>query len=367
MPAADGPSLSRRPNRPRKRMPATRFSWFTTDVGGLDAVSITDNDRSARATIALRGATLLRWTARIGGRDIDLVDGYIDQAEFESQDGVRNGIMLPFVNRIADARYTFADRTYDLLPGRSSNERLIYHGMLRQMNLTLSDVHTTHSGTRVEFVTSVQPGAIPGYPFSLDIRISYLLSPRAIGLTIHATNTGPTIAPYAAGWHPYFRLGTNLIDDLQIKIPADCIIRTRNLIPLDGADAYTPIADEPQLDFRQLQAINNRKLDVSFSDLARDADGYINTLLLDPSINAGIRVRQRRGLMHVYTGDTLIRGRRRSLALEPVDNMTNAFNRPDCHRHITLYPGQTRTYHCTVDILELDTSGSIGSSSVKRR
>ena len=69
--------------------------------------------------------------------------------------------------------------------------------------------------------------------------------------------------------------------------------------------------------------------------------------------------------MHVYTGDTLMRGRRRSLALEPVDIMTNAFNRPDCYKHIMLRPGRTRTYHCAVDLVEVDTSGSIASSSAR--
>ena len=71
-------------------MAPTPFTAATANVGGMQAVSVTNG--SVSATIALMGATLLRWSACVAGQQIDLVDGYIDQIEFDSQDGVRNGI-----------------------------------------------------------------------------------------------------------------------------------------------------------------------------------------------------------------------------------------------------------------------------------
>jgi aldose 1-epimerase len=223
---------------------STRFTAFITDTGGLEAISITDG--SVQATIALAGATLLRWTARLNGREIELGDGYLNRAEFDSQNGVRNGLMLPFVNRIADGRYTFAGRAYDLLPGRLSKDRLMDHGSLRLMPLTLSDMRTADSAAQLDFVTSVEPDAIPDYRFSLGIRIRYVVTSHAIELCIQGSNTGPNIAPYAVGWHPYFRQDTDRVHELQVMIPARRVIRTHDLIPLDGADAFTSIAEQPQ-------------------------------------------------------------------------------------------------------------------------
>jgi aldose 1-epimerase len=171
-------------------MAPTPFTAATSTVGGMQAVSVTNG--SVSATIALMGATLLRWSACFAGQQIDLVDGYVDQIEFDSQDGVRNGIMLPFVNRIADGRYTFADRTHDLLP--DSDDRLIYHGALRRLPLTLSDVQTTESSAQIHFATSIAADTIPGYPFSLEVAIRYVITAREIALSIQGTNTGPGIA-----------------------------------------------------------------------------------------------------------------------------------------------------------------------------
>lgn len=48
--------------------------------------------------------------------------------------------------------------------------------------------------------------------------------------------------------------------------------------------------------------------------------------------------------MHVFTGDTLARDRRRSIALEPVETPTNAFNQAELADAITLQPGETRSF-----------------------
>lgn len=48
--------------------------------------------------------------------------------------------------------------------------------------------------------------------------------------------------------------------------------------------------------------------------------------------------------MHVFTGDTLARDRRHSIALEPVETPTNAFNHQELADAITLQPGETRGF-----------------------
>ncbi|MNW68633.1 hypothetical protein D3C74_474420 [compost metagenome] len=48
--------------------------------------------------------------------------------------------------------------------------------------------------------------------------------------------------------------------------------------------------------------------------------------------------------MHVYTGDGLGGRARTSIALEPVESLTNAFNRPDCAQQVRLEPGEGREF-----------------------
>lgn len=51
-------------------------------------------------------------------------------------------------------------------------------------------------------------------------------------------------------------------------------------------------------------------------------------------------------VMRVFTGDTLPRDQRTSVAIEPVEAMTNAFNRPEFASAIEITPGETRRFRC---------------------
>jgi aldose 1-epimerase len=54
--------------------------------------------------------------------------------------------------------------------------------------------------------------------------------------------------------------------------------------------------------------------------------------------------------MHAFTADTASRDVRRSVALEPMESMANAFDRPDCADAIRLLPGAERRFRCGVEI-----------------
>jgi aldose 1-epimerase len=322
-------------------------------VSGMDAVIVRHDDAAIWAAVAMQGATLLQWRAKVAGSVIDLVDGYADSAELKSQDGVRNGVMAPFVNRVAQGQYRFNTARYDLLPQHSDGKRLIYHGFLRTMRLGIVDIVTTEAEARIVFAsTGFRPDAFAGYPFRVELEVSYTITLRGIQLEVTGHNVGDQPAPYAAGWHSYFRLGTGRIDELELTIPARTVIRTDDLIPLVGAAAFAPVDASPSLDYRQARRLDKHVLDVCFADLVPDSDGRIRTLLRNPGSGAGLSVWQDHGLMHVFTGDTLARDRRRSIALEPVEVMTDAFNRPDCQAAITLPPEEKRSFRCGVDIAE---------------
>jgi aldose 1-epimerase len=311
---------------------------------GQEPVAIVEG-HGCVVSIAHRGATLLRWLHSSGAFETDLSDGYADAAELTEQNGVRNGILAPFPNRIALGRYEFAGSSYDLLPGQPDNERLIYHGFIRELPMSLTDVQTGQDSAELTFAcSSIRPGAFAGYPFALDIRVIYEITPSSIEITVHVHNVGEHAAPYAAGWHPYFRLGTESIDELELTIPAQSVIRTTpDLIPLTGAEAQgSPPIDAP--DFREARPIGEAVLDTCYSHLVPDADGISRTLLSNPRTGQTLEIWQENGHLHVFTGDTLGRDRRRSIALEPVEAITNSFNRAELVEHITLAPDSHRFF-----------------------
>jgi aldose 1-epimerase len=228
---------------------------------------------------------------------------------------------------------------------------LIYHGFARELPFDLAEAVVSADRAQLTFVTRIHSGRHSGYPFQLEFAITYLITGDEIAITTRATNQGTSIAPYAAGWHPYFRL-SGTVDDWTLQIPARTIVRTDDaLIPLDGAAAYQPLDDNPAMDFRLPRKLSGLVIDACFTDLAFEHEQRCETVLRHTQAPDELRVWQFGGSMHVFTGDTLARDRRRSIALEPVEVVTNAFNRADCAGALRLRPGETRTFRFGVRYL----------------
>ena len=322
--------------------------------GRLSTLEVCDPDTGASAVVAQRGSTLLRWDPAIGDVAGGIVDGYVDDAEFIRQAGVRNGVMAPFSNRVRAGRYSFGAAQHDLLPGMPESDRLIYHGFLREMDCDVLAVEVSDGEARLRLGTgAIRPGAFPGYPFAVDLEVCYRFAGRSLTLEVTGRNVGDEVAPYCCGWHPYFRLGDGGIDRLELHVPARAAIRTDDaLIPLDGSRAFQPIAQDERSTFESPSLVGAAVIDAAYADLVPDADGTMLTRLHDPLTGRTLTVWQTSGLMHVFTGDTLDRGPRTSIALEPVELMTDAFNRPDCYHALALAPGATRTFVCGVEATE---------------
>lgn len=323
--------------------------WF-----GESALTVVGEGGAVRAIVALHGATLLSWQVRDDGELLELTDGYRSAAELREQPGVRNGVLAPFPNRVADGRYHFGGQAYDLLPG-VQGDREVYHGFARLAPFVLQSATTSEQAARVVLRSGeIRPGRFEGYPFALDLTVVYVIEKDQIALEIEAVNVGDTAAPYAAGWHPYFQLGNGVddIDDLELRIPGDTLIQTDTaLIPVDGPEARINLDARPEMDFRNGGALGQRVIDACYGGLAFAPGGRAETALRDPKTGRALEVWQESGLMHVFTGDTLPRDRRKSVAIEPVEAMTNAYNRADSASAIQLAPGESRSFRCGVRFL----------------
>jgi aldose 1-epimerase len=160
----------------------------------------------------------------------------------------------------------------------------------------------------------------------LALRIEYRLGDDGLTVTTTARNVGARRAPYAAGYHPYLRLGTPRIDPLSLRIPA----RTR----LEADDrgiptgATHPVEGTP-FDFTTERAIGDTQLDTAYTDLLRDDDGRARVVLADPSTGRRVELwlDDTHPYLMIFTGDGLPQPdkRRTGLGVEPMTCAPNAF------------------------------------------
>jgi aldose 1-epimerase len=329
----------------------TRYAAENARLGEQEIVVLTDHADNRRLRVARHGAALLSYEVMFGGVVQDLADGYRDAAEVTARPGSRFAIMVPFAGRIADARYTFDGQPQDLQPGVVGTERASRHGFVRDAAFDVTALSANENGARVTLTTTaIRPQ--PGYPHAIDLSVTFTLDAGGITLEASMRNVGDSAAPCFFGWHPYFRLAASSVDGWQLQIPAQTLIRSgADLIALSGAAAYVPLDDVPALDFREPRLLGDSVLDHEYTDLHAEADGRIRTRLRDPASGLGMAVWQESGVMHAFTADTANRDARRAVALEPMECMANAFNRPECAQAIRLLPGAERRFRCGVEVV----------------
>ncbi|HWU77512.1 MAG TPA: aldose epimerase [Rhodanobacter sp.] len=331
-------------------MNSTRYAAERSSMGEQPIIELRDRHDRRSLRIALHGAALVAFEVPLGDGMRDLAAGYRDAAEIVARPGSRFAIMAPFAGRIADARYCFDGQPQDLQPGVVGDERASRHGFVRGVDFEVGALDADENRAQLVLGSrAIRPQA--GYPHAIDLEVCFNLHATGFTLEARMRNVGTQAAPCFFGWHPYFCLADDGVDDWQLQIPAQTLIRTgADLIALAGAEAYVPLDDAPALDFREPRRIGDSILDQGYTDLEAGADGSIRTRLRDPASGLGIAVWQDRGVMHAFTADTVSRDPRRSIALEPMECMADAFNRPECAAAIRLEAGAERRFRCGVEV-----------------
>ncbi len=329
----------------------TRYTATQTRRDGQPIVVLHDSEGGGEVRVACHGAALLNFNLRgSDGVQRDVAAGYRDADEITQRPGSRFAIMVPFAGRIADARYAFDGHEHDLQPGVPADQRASRHGFVRDVDFSIIALAADNDCAKLTLGTSaIRPR--DGYPYAIDLRVSFSMAARHLTLEAVMRNVGEQAAPCFFGWHPYFTVGDGAVDNWELQIPAHTLIRTgADLIALPEGEAYVALDDAPALDFRTPRRIADRVLDQGYTHLEADADGRIRTHLRDPATDWSVALWQERGVMHVFTADTVARGVRRAVALEPMECMADAFNRPECAEAIRLEPGAERRFRCGVEV-----------------
>ncbi|MCW2572344.1 MAG: putative aldose-epimerase [Frankiales bacterium] len=261
-----------------------------------------------QATVHTRGGRLERY--RVDGRDV--LAGTENPVMF----AFRGALLAPWPNRVVGARWAWRGRELEL-PANEPATGSALHGLVFDAPWVVDQVDSC------SIALSYALSARPGYPFPLQLTVTYELGAEGLTCGLTAVNIGTEPAPVGLGVHPYIA-APDLVDDLLLTIPARTVLET----DASWRETGRLSVDAAGLDFRAARRLGDLALDVGFTDVITDGTGRSEVRVGRPdgrqvAVWSGPTCRW----WMVYTADTLPSDDfRRSIAVEPMTCPPGALN-----------------------------------------
>ena len=195
------------------------------------------------------------------------------------------------------------------------------HGLVSQTEFEIAD----QTRTSVTLNTKLQSSA--GYPFKLDISVTYELTSDGIDVKHYAKNLSDAAAPFVVGAHPYLQISGTPTEELEIKSS----VRTVDIVN----DRKIPIGKQDisgsEFDITEWRELSTCNFDHGFSNLVRDSNGRGHHLLRSPSGDE-LDIWQSAEMKYafIFTPDFYTNNAdatpRTAIAIEPQTGPANAFN-----------------------------------------
>lgn len=294
-----------------------------------------------RAVLSPWGASLRRYfLVDDHGGEIDIVWGYSGGAQ---KKGGQGDVLIPFPGRVAEGRYSFDGQALQLEQNDKEGPNAI-HGFVRTLPWTMHQAGPNHVAFEVKLDAAAYGPR--GYPFSLAVRVTYSLDVQGLSCSFAVQNVGRQAAPVGVGFHPYFTVGTQVVDEAEVKIPAAGYLEFNERLAPTGR---VMAAKGTEWDYRDFRLIGDRRFNHCYIELERDLTGMATASLrhresgrvIDVVMDAAFSA------IVVYTGDAITGAPRRALAIEPMTCATDALNHPEWGLK-RLLPAETFTGRYTV-------------------
>jgi aldose 1-epimerase len=159
-------------------------------------------------------------------------------------------------------------------------------------------------------------GHIPAIPFRSNSESGIPCRRQAFRSTYEVQNTGSRTAPVSFGWHPYFTLNDEPVDQLTIDLPAaKQVLLDDNLLPV-GEELFGQKGEI---------ALRGRELDAAFV-VEENNDGGVTTVLRSAGQGLQLNIWQETGpkkfnYLVVYTP-----AGRDNIAIESLTSNVNGLN-----------------------------------------
>ncbi len=301
-------------------------------VGSLYQIKLLNTTNGEYATILpdFGGNVNQIVLAKSDGKLVSVVEGYTTDNDAKENAGYRSSKLIPFPNRLNDGKYTFDKKEYQCDISRPQEGHAI-HGLWHSCKMQVVKLKSTEKKATAHLLFSYK-GTDAGYPFKCSVLYKYRLSSKGFRCTTEVLNEGKTDMPFGDGWHPYFKLDSEKIDELEIIVPpVRYLVNNQRNVPTGELVSF--------LDFFQGASLKDAKLDHGFRLLQHN--GKANTILRNPLTKTALKIWQQAGeeqynYLQIYTPND-----RKTIAIEPMTCAADAFN--NNFGTIVLAPKQTWT------------------------
>ncbi|MBX3301389.1 MAG: hypothetical protein KF693_04170 [Nitrospira sp.] len=278
--------------------------------------------QNQRAVVSPWGASLRRYLLIDDGRETDIVWGYSGGSR---KRGGQGDVLIPFPGRVANGRYAFDGRPFQLECNDKEGPNAI-HGFVRSLPWSVREALVNKVTCEVRL--DAETYASRGYPFSLDLAVTYELDAQGLSCAFIVTNVGDRAAPVGVGFHPYFTVGTSLIDEAEAQIPAAGYLEFNEQLAPTGRILHV---EGTCWDYRRFCKIGRQHFNHCYVNLERDSARMATATLRHGPSNRAIDIVMDSSFsaVVVYTGDAIAGAPRAALAIEPMTCGTDAFNHPE--------------------------------------
>jgi aldose 1-epimerase len=299
------------------------------------SVKIIANQALELAVVPDAGASIAGLTALVHGTRVPILRPTPDDAIASLNSSLFACFALvPWSNRLADARFAFAGRTHQLRA--NTPEGYAIHGDVRKRPWRV----VAETASTLELAFASRDFGDVNFPFPFEVTLRYALDGATLAATIALTSRADEAMPAGMGFHPYYR--RTLLDDAeQVEIRATAPRAYRELVPVHPA-----VAIAPDQDFSRGRALGDQDFDTCFAGW----DGKATITWPGSRVRAHVACDATLDHMILFAPPG-----KPFFALEPVSNANNGFNLaalgdPDAGVRV-LAPGETLrgTWRLTVE------------------
>lgn len=233
-----------------------------------------------------------------------------------------NPILFPFPNRIRQGQFQWQGKAYNT-PVNNGGNAIHGFALKSAWRVTQKLADKQFAQATAQWRLSIDsPEHLSHWPADAQIEITYRLDRQSLKASAKISNPDSRPLPWGLGYHTYFQLPFSQSGSLaltKIVIPASQRWQLRDFLP-SGAKEPLPA----NLDFRQGLSLKGLKADDVLTDLAHNADGRTECLLMDTDLGWEVAVATSRSFRElvVFTPSW----NPNSIALEPYTQTTDAIN-----------------------------------------
>ncbi|HZW64543.1 MAG TPA: aldose 1-epimerase [Hanamia sp.] len=284
---------------------------------GFDKIILQNDETKNYAAVAPAcGAVLLEFVVEQNNVLLNVIDGYKSADEFKNQlaeRGFKGCKLSPFVCRLNQSRFTFADKEYVIEKQKSSPNKHAIHGLIYDKSFEVISETANDKEAAVTMKYEYREDD-PGYPFNYDCIVTWRLEKNnKLTVITECVNKDEGLIPIQDGWHPYFTLG-DTINNLDLEFQSLKMVEfNTELLPTKKLIDYTR--------FTTIEKLGDRFLDNCFVLDSQECQPLCVLRNADKKIEVQLMPDESYPYLQVYTPP-----HRKSIAIENLSGAPDGFN-----------------------------------------